>query len=88
MLVGRRDMRAGLAAVMFTAVAGAGVAAAAPAAASGYGNISISGAVQASYTIAGTCFAHASVLTSVTLRTEPSNGTTLSIAGSTVPPPP
>jgi hypothetical protein len=70
------------------AVLGAAVwPAANPASASaGYGTMSIAGAFQASYTIAGLCSAHASVLTSVTLRNVADNGTTVSVAGSTVPP--
>ncbi len=88
MLVGRKDVRAGLAALVFTAVALAGVAGpAASAAAAGYGTISITGAVNASYAITGQCFAHAGVLTSVTLHTAPVNGTVVSIAGSALPPP-
>lgn len=79
-----------LLALLATALAaGTGVVVAtAPAtAATSYGTISITGAVRASYSVAGLCNYHATVLTSVTLRTQVANGTTLAIAGSTVPPP-
>ncbi|HTV10260.1 MAG TPA: hypothetical protein VME20_00225 [Acidimicrobiales bacterium] len=52
-----------------------------------YGTISITGAIRVSYTVAGLCSAHAQVLTSVTLRTQAENATSLTIAGSSLPPP-
>jgi hypothetical protein len=76
-----------LIATALAAVVGVVVPTAPATAATSYGALSITGAVRVSYSIAGLCNYHATVLTSVTLRTQVSNGTTLAIAGSAAPPP-
>jgi hypothetical protein len=67
---------------MFTGAQASAAAAGAP----NYGSITIGGAFRATYGISGSCTANADVLTSVTLRSQAVNGTTVSIAGSVAPP--